>query len=116
MNKGEMKDEMIESVVEGLKAQGFQGIIVVNDINPEVGTFDAILYPDSFGPEPEEVVESQSDVALENALALLGKEVLSVKPLLEHFQVLEEYKETEILTQKVWSALEFASALALKQD
>lgn len=83
----------------------------VDIIYPEVGTFDAILYPDSFGPEPEEVVESQSDVALENALALLGKEVLSVKPLLEHFLVLEEYKETKILTPKVVRAFEFASAL-----
>lgn len=102
------KDEMI--VVESLKAQGFKGIIVVNDINPEVGTFDATLYPDSFGTEPEEVVESKSDVALENALALLGKEILSVKPLLEPFQVLEEYKETKILTPKVVRAFEFASA------
>ena len=96
-----------------MKAQGFQGIIVVNDINPEVGTFDAILYPDSFGPEPEEVVEPQSDVALESAPALLGEEILSLKTLLEHFQVLEEYKETKILTQKVVRAIYFLNNLPI---
>lgn len=104
---------MIKVVVEGLKAQGFQGVIVVNDINPEVGTVDAILYPDSFGPEPEEVVEPEVVVnaALEDALSVIGKKILSEKTLLEHYKVLEEFKETKILTDEVVRAFEFASAL-----